>query len=194
VGTATAAPAVDLARSALAIVVVLTLAWWIGLVVQRVPAARLAKRATDAYASRSALAVSAGIVTAILLMPWPDGHGAPLVRSVAATLTDVARAVGRVFEHPRSFQSNLSVPLAGEEVVGPTVQQAVGMLRAKGVDRYQLSSAIAGNDWVYEQIVASAWPRRRERDAHVRVILNTEPTTGCELMSRDTDVSLVYCP
>jgi hypothetical protein len=26
------------------------------------------------------------------------------------------------------------------------------------------------------------------------VILNSEPTTGCEVVSRDRDVSLVYCP
>jgi hypothetical protein len=194
VGTATAARAIDLARSALAMMVVLTLAWCIGLVVQRVPAARLTKRATHAYASGGAMAASAGIVTAILLMPWPDGHGAPLVRSVAVTLTDLARAVVSVLHDPRGFQANLVQPLAGEQVVGPRVQQAVAMLRAQGVDRYQLSAGVAADDWTYQQIVATAWPRRRDPDAHATLVLNTEPTGGCSVVTKGRDVSLVDCP
>jgi hypothetical protein len=193
IGTVAAVRVLEIVRS-LAAMVAAAAAAWCGIALLRVSPVKLARQAAAAYGGAPSLAFSACILTGFLLMPWPDGRGFPFFKTVELTVTDLARSVGRVARDPRSFRSNLSVPLAGEESVGGPALQAVGMLRAKNVDRYQLSSGIAANDWVYEQIVASGWPRRREPDAHVRVIWNSEPTAGCELMSRDRDVSLVYCP
>jgi len=184
----------EIARWLLVIVGAAGAAWLVWLALPRVAPAKMARQAAAAYGGVPSLAFSACILIGFLVMPWPDGRGLPFYRTVELTLVDLGRSLRGALQDPHAFQANLAIPLAGEENAGPAAQQAVNMLRARRVDRYQLSDAIAANDWVYEQIVASAWPRKREADARVRVGLNTESTTGCELLSRDRDVSLVYCP
>jgi hypothetical protein len=71
----------------------------------------------------------------------------------------------------------------------------LAMLRGHGVEQYRVSVPIAEDAWGYQQIVASAWPRKLEREAKARFILNTEPVTpGCHLIEKQSEVSLVYCP
>src|SRR5205085_2956707 len=111
------------------------------------------------------LVFSASILAALLLMPWPEGRGSPFFRAVELTLVDLATALNSALDDPRAFQSNLTVPQAGEENAGAAAQQAAAMLRARGVDRYELSSALANDGWAWVQIVATAWPRKREPGA-----------------------------
>jgi hypothetical protein len=185
---------VEIVRWLAAILGATAAAWYIAVSVQRVSPRQMAKQAADAYGGAASLAFTVCILVAFLLMPWPGGHDSRFYRSVELTCGDFWSSLRRVARDPRSFQSNLSTPLAGEEGAGSPALQAVGMLRARSVDRYELSTLVKRDDWVSQQIVASAWPRKREADAHVHVILNSEPTTGCEVVSRDRDVSLVYCP
>jgi hypothetical protein len=194
-GTVIAARGVDGGRWLSAFLAIAAAFWLIGITLRSGPVRLAASQTAAAYGGASSLAFSFCILAALVLMPWPAGRSAPFFRSVGLTTIELAASVGRVLHDLRSFQSNLSVPLAGEEEgAGPVAQEAAAMLRAKGIDRYQLSPAIAANDWVYEQVIACAWPRKRESGAHVRVVLNTEPATGCEPVSQDKYVSLVYCP
>jgi hypothetical protein len=180
------------AASVFAVVAVLAAIWCVAVGVRQLPVGRMATEA-GAYATASSLAFSALVFAAILATPWPEGRGSPLFRSVDATVRDLARAIGHAAIDPRGFQANLVVPLSGEEVIGPMAEEAVTMLRGRSVDRYELSQGVAASDWTYQQIVATAWPRKREAAAHVRVVLSTEPT-ACQLLQQGRYVSLVYCP
>jgi hypothetical protein len=69
------------------------------------------------------------------------------------------------------------------------------MLRGHGVQQYRVSVSIAGDAWEYQQIVASAWPRRLEKEAKALFVLNAEPITpGCHVIEKQKEVSFVYCP
>ena len=69
------------------------------------------------------------------------------------------------------------------------------MLRGHEVERYQLSNSIAGDEWVAQQIVATAWPRKLENGAKAEFVLNGEPLgSSCRLIEKQREVSLVYCP
>jgi hypothetical protein len=192
-GTATAARFAEVGVPALASVAALALVWC-AVVTFPAIAAAYATAIRDRDANAAWMALSAGMVAAVLLMPWPDGRGAPFYKSIALTVGDLAHAIRVVGDDPGTFQANLVRPLAGEEAIGPAAQQATALLRAHGVEQYELSNGLARDDWAYQQIVAAGWPSRRVADAHLRVALNTEPTTGCATVERQRDVSLVYCP
>jgi PA14 domain len=197
--TVIAARGAEGVRLSCAFLAIVAGAWFIVVILHSDSTARVARRAATLYGGASSLIFSAGVLAAFALMPWPAGSSAPFFKSVGLTVIELGGSLDRLRHHPRRFQSNLSVPLAGEdEGVGPHVEQAVNLLRMAGIDRYQLSPPIAANEWLYEQIVASAWPRRREPDAHVRVVLNYElsagPPAGCEVLGRDRSISLVHCP
>ena len=116
-------------------------------------------------------------------------------RSVEDTIRVVNRTALTMLGGFEDFQANINTPQTGEYVVGPTVQEMLAMLRGHGVERYQLSDSIAADTWVLQQIVASAWPRTLEKDAKARFVLNAEPVvTGCVLIDKQREVSLVYCP
>lgn len=136
------------------------------------------------------------VFLAVLFLPWPDGDGYPLYRCVATTVRDLSTAAVKTAGHFGAFQAAIDTPGAGEYVLPDRVQEMVAILRGpgRGVKRYQLSDAIAANGWVLQQMVASAWPRKLERDAKARFILNEEPVPpGCSVMDRQREVSLVYC-
>jgi hypothetical protein len=112
-----------------------------------------------------------------------------------STIRDVHRSAARAVGAPAVFQANLNTPRAGEEVLPVSVREMVAMLEAHDVERYALSDRVASNVWVYQQVVASAWPRRLERDTNARFVRIGEPTTpGCSLIESRTEVSLVHCP
>jgi hypothetical protein len=154
-------------------------------------------RMTTAYRNRSSLIFSVIVFTAVLFLPWPDGRGWLLCRCVATTARNLNTTAVRVLRNFGAFQADLNTPRAGEYVLPPQVQQVLTMLggRGRGVGRYQISDAIAANPWVLQQIVTSAWPRRLEKDAKARFVLNDEPVMpGCTLIDQQRDISLVYCP
>lgn len=153
--------------------------------------------ASEGYRNSAGAIFSVAVFLVVLALPWPDGRGRPFLARVVKSLGVLNRTAVGALANFGAFQSNLDTPSAGEEVLPFRVQEVMLLLRSSGrsVDRYQLSDSIAAEDFVLQQIVASAWPRRLERGAKARFILNTEPVTaGCDVIDRQTDVALVYCP
>lgn len=200
-GTVLAARLVDAALAALAVAVAVAAAHYVrvGVKGESVRRALAPARASVAqsYRNTPALVFSVLIFVATLLMPWPGGtDGWILVRSVATTIRDLNRGTGRAVAGYRTFQANLNSPRTGENVALPaSVREMIAMLSRHDVERYQLSDALAADAWVYQQVVASAWPRKLEKDATARFVLNAESVAaGCSLIDRQTEVSLVHCP
>jgi len=149
------------------------------------------------YRSPAGAIFSVAALIVVLALPWPDARGRPFLARVVTALDVLNRTAVHALADFGAFQANLDTPRAGEEVLPFWTQEVMLMLRRPGrsVDRYQLSDSIAAEDFVLQQIVASAWPRRLERDAKARFVLNTEPVAaGCEVIERRTEVSLVHCP
>jgi hypothetical protein len=134
----------------------------------------------------------------ILMTPWPGAGGYPtFYRSLEITLRDLGRSAGRVFAGGlRDFQTNVNTPRAGEDRVLPNaVQEILAIVRRHELQRYEISDGLAANPWVTQQIVASAWPSKRQNDAAWRFVLNVEPAlSDCTLTERRTEVTLVHCP
>ena len=157
---------------------------------------RIKTNVTRPYRDGAALAFSVVIFGVLLCVPWPGGIGHwSFFRSVVSTIRDVHRSAAKAVGAPAVFQANLNTPRAGEEVLPVSVREMVAMLEAHNVERYALSDRVSANVWVYQQTVASAWPRRLERDAKARLVRIAEPTTpGCSVIESRTEVSLVHCP
>ena len=57
------------------------------------------------------------------------------------------------------------------------------------------SESIEADSWGFQQIVTSAWPRKLEKEAKAEFVLNGEPVlSSCQLVDKQREVSLVYCP
>jgi hypothetical protein len=204
--TAVAARILDWLRSALVLLGVLAVALSVRALIGTGPGmagrqwllARLRDASASAGYRNPARAIfSVAVLIVVLALPWPDGRGRPLLARVVTALGALNRTAAAALADFGAFQKNLDTPRAGEEVLPFWTQEVMVMLRSSGrsVDRYQLSDSIAAQDFVLQQVVASAWPRRLERGAKAIFILNTEPVqTGCEAIDRRTEVSLVHCP
>jgi hypothetical protein len=71
----------------------------------------------------------------------------------------------------------------------------LAIVRSHELQRYEISEGLAANPWVTQQIVASAWPSKRQNDAAWRFVLNVEPAlSDCTVTDRRTEVTLVHCP
>jgi PA14 domain len=151
---------------------------------------------TSQYPDKAAFVFSVVIFVSILCVPWPGGRGHwSFFRSVVKTVRDVNRTGASTLGSFRVFHSNLNTPAAGEEILPLSVREMVSMLEAHRIERYMISGGVAADAWVYQQIIASAWPRTLEHDAKARFFLNTEPPmSGCSLIDSRTEVSLVHCP
>jgi hypothetical protein len=148
---------------------------------------------TKSYPHPMALVVPAGLFIAILFTPW--AVGGPFFKSVENTFSDLNRTAVMTLGHFAAFRANIDTPQAGEHVVGSRVEEMLAILRGHDLQQYGVSAAIAENSWVLQQIVATGWPRRLEKDAKARFALNTEPVTpGCSVVEAQREVSLVYCP
>jgi len=131
----------------------------------------------------------------IMLLPWPGASGWSFFTSVGETFRDLNRTAVGIPARSRAFQAAINTPETGEYVLSINVQEMLTLLRGHGVERYQLSNSIAADPWSVQQIVTSAWPRRLEKDAKARLVLNVEPAiVGCTLIDKQPDVSLVRCP
>lgn len=148
------------------------------------------------YRDTASLAFSGFIFIVLLFMPWLDGgRESPFYRGVATTVGDLNGTALASLRSLNAFQSRLNQPRTGEDVLPTSVREMLAMLRSHSLERYRISDAIAADSWVFQQIVASAWPRKLEPDSSARFILNTERlASGCSLVDRQTEVSLVYCP
>jgi hypothetical protein len=151
---------------------------------------------TNQYPYKAAFVFSVVVFVSILCVPWPGGRDQwSFFRSVVTTVRDVNRTAASTLRSFWLFQSNLNTPAAGEEILPVSVREMVSMLEAHRIERYMISGGVAANAWVYQQIIASAWPRTLEHDAKARFFLNTEPPMpGCSLVDSRTEVSLVHCP
>jgi hypothetical protein len=194
---------VDAALPPLALFILLATAWYVcaGSTGREVKEVRglirpIAVNVLNGYRDSAAFVFSILIVVALLCVPWPGGRGDwSFFRSVATTIEDVHRNAAGALGAFATFQAKLNTPRAGEEVLPARVREVVAMLEAHGIKRYTFSRAVARDPTVYQQIVASAWPRTLEPDAKARFLLNTETTTSdCSLIESRTEVSLVNCP
>jgi hypothetical protein len=137
------------------------------------------------------------IFVVILMIPWPGAAGnGSFYRSLQTTLGDLGQSAVNVSSGGfRDFQTNVNTPRAGEDRVLPNaVQEMLAIVRSQELQRYEISEGLAANPWVTQQLVASAWPSKRQNDAAWRFVLNDEPAPGCTLTERRTEVTLVHCP
>jgi hypothetical protein len=148
------------------------------------------------YRDTASLVFSVFIFIVLLFMPWLDGgRESSFYRAVATTVGDVNGTALASLRSLAAFQSRLNQPRTGEDVLPRSVREMLAMLRSHDVNRYRISDAISADSWVFQQIVASAWPRKLDPDSNAGFILNSEqPASGCRLVDRQTEVSLVYCP
>jgi hypothetical protein len=191
--------AVDLVMGGLvAIAVIATGAYVVGGPIGAA-AARLADRVwrelTHSYVDAASLVFSALVFGAVLWMPWPDAGPQRFYQSVAETLRDLNRtARGVVFGDFRTFRDNINRSQPTEDVLPGRVQEVMAIIRKRGIERYDISDSIAADDWVRQQIIASAWPRKREKSARSRFLLKSEPVAPeCRLVDGLSEVSLVEC-
>lgn len=151
----------------------------------------------NTHPNRVSLLFSACIVAVVLCMPWPDARGPSFVKSIWLTVRDLNRTAVHTVGRYRDFQVDLNTPASGEYVLPVWVQDALVILRGRGraVKRYDLSPSFYANDWVLQQMVVAAWPRRLERRATARFVLKSDPVEpGCTVIDTQREVSLVYCP
>jgi hypothetical protein len=117
------------------------------------------------------------------------------VRTVESTSRQLNASVVRALGNLEAFQADINNPQTGEHALSRRVQEALTMLRRHGVDRYRVSDSITRDPWRFRQIVATAWPRKLDKDASALLVLNSEPLApGCSVIEKQRDVSLVYCP
>jgi PA14 domain len=198
--TVLAARFVDVGLGILALVIVLSTGRYVAAGFHREAVREVIERITAdvrrPYGDRAALAFSVVVFGVLLCVPWPGGIGHwSFFRSVVSTIRDVHKSAANALAAPAVFQANLNTPRAGEEVLPVSVREVVAMLETHELERYALSDRVAANVGVYQQVVASAWPRRLERQAKMRFLRNVEPNTpGCSLIESRTEVSLVHCP
>jgi fibro-slime domain-containing protein len=137
------------------------------------------------------------ILIVTLVVPWPGAGGQPtFFRSIGITVDDLAKSGEKVLMGGfAAFQANINTPRAGEDRVLPvSVLEMLAMVRDHHLDRYEISSGVAADVWSAEQIVASAWPSKREAEASWQFEMNSEPLrAGCTLTERRTEVYLVHC-
>ena len=183
----------------IAILIVLAAAWYIRVGLRSGAVGRAIERitmeVTKSYRNTASLVFSVVIFIVILFLPWPDGGQQLFFRAVETTIRDLHRTAIRALGRFEAFQADINNPHTDESVLPTRVQEMLTMLRGHGLERYQLSDSIAGDTWVMQQIVASAWPRKLEKDAKAGFVLNGEPVIpGCLLIDKQREVSLVYCP
>jgi hypothetical protein len=193
--TVLAARLIDLCIQALAILIVAISGWHVGVPLAVVLARAgqgLEERAAARYRSRQALAFSACAYLAILFLPRADGG---LYRAVTTTTRDLNLSAIAMLRRLEGFQSDLNTSRAGEQRAVPErVLAMLALLDRHGLDRYQLSDGISVDGSIFQQMIASAWPRTLERDAPARFVLEGETIpSSCAVKDRQGDVALVYC-
>jgi hypothetical protein len=136
----------------------------------------------------------------ILVLPWPVGrvgNGQTFAGAVAATTRELHRSAYSALAAHQAFRANLDTPGSGEDVLPVRVREGLSILgnEGSGVRRYAMSAGISGNLWVFQQMVASAWPRKLESGAEARFQLVSEPLPpGCSVIASRKEVLLAYCP
>jgi hypothetical protein len=152
------------------------------------------RAATAPYADGASFLFSVLMFAAIMVVPWPDAGHQVFLQMVRSTAVHLATTANAVITDRRRFQQNINKPHAGEQILPVRVQEMLAMIRARDVDRYSVSPPIVEDAWGFQQIVGAAWPRKLEQGAKARFVLNVEPfPAGCDLVEKQTEVSLVYC-
>lgn len=148
--------------------------------------------AASGFRSQTALAFSLLAWSAVLFLPRPEGG---LLRAAAGTTRELHDATFRSLHHLETFRANLDIPRAGEQQALPGVAlEVMAMLDRHGLATYRLSESLSSNDWVLQQIVASAWPRRFEPAASALFVGNGDAVDArCRMVEQGREVSLVSC-
>jgi hypothetical protein len=116
----------------------------------------------------------------------------------------IVEAIGKLFRSTfyaainfQSFQTNLKMPHAGENILPSAVQEMLALLQTHQLDSYQLSEQISNkkNILIYQRIVESAWPRRTDPKSNYKLILVNEldDYSDCEVKERGKEAALVFC-
>jgi PA14 domain-containing protein len=174
-------------------------AWWLYGILTTEEARRLIAAvraaAVEPYRDTAAFLWSLGVCAAILWMPWPEGGlDTHFFRGIELTVTDLHRTTALMLSRRDAFQSDLETPGSGDFVLPDRVREVSAMLARHDIQRFRISDTIAGNAWVLQQTVATAWPRRLEPNADALFVLNDEPIpSSCSLVESRTEVSLVHC-
>jgi len=197
--TALSARIVDWGLRAFGIMTVLVAAWYIRVGLSGEEMGRWAERrrleVTASYRNTQSLAFSVLIIVAILFMPWEDGGQSPFYSSVEGTIRTLNGTAFTMLRRFDAFQADINNPHSDESILPIRVQETLTMLRGHGLDRYRVSESIEADSWGFQQIVASAWPRKLEKKAKAEFVLNGEPVlSSCQLIDKQREVSLVYCP
>ena len=182
-----------------AILIVPVAAWYIrrGLSGEDVGRWAVARRlqVTGSYRNTASLVFSVFIFVAIPFMPWEEAGRYPFFKAVEGTVKTLNGTAITMVGRFEAFQADINRPQTDESILPSRVQEMLSLLRGHAVDEYQLSDSIVADSWVFQQMVASAWPRRLEKGARARFVLDGEPDMpGCRLIDKQREVSLVYCP
>lgn len=96
----------------------------------------------------------------------------------------------------RLYLDRMNTPFSGEEVLPQTVLEVVGFIRTKNISSFQISEKMASDSWVYQQIIASAWPAQLVSGASpFYFMLRSEKVPhGCAVREEKREVILVACP
>jgi len=177
-------------------VLVAVAAAWTATAIGGDPRTRTAvRRSVGRYRSAAAAAGAAAVWVALLATPWPGGGPPLFVTAVTARIRDLNVIASGALRQFSTLQHHVGTPHAGEEVLPDRVLAMVAMLDAAHVRQYQLSAAIAADAWVFQQMVATAWPRTLEPTAHDRFVLETDSVPPrCRRVDHNKDVWLVACP
>ena len=189
----------DWALSSFAILIVFVAAWYVrvGLSGEDVGRWATARRLglMESYRNTASLVFSVVVFVVILLMPWEESGRYPFFKSIEGSIRHLNGTAITMLSRVGAFQADMNNPQSDESILPVRVQDMMTMLRGHGVERYQLSDSIVADLWVFQQTVASAWPRKLEKDAKARFVLNGEPVApSCQLIDKQREVSLVYCP
>jgi hypothetical protein len=138
----------------------------------------------------TALLVAAAYAALFLLPP-----GGGLFHDAANAATDLTHALRDVMTNPRAFEGNVETPGAGREQALPVeVIRIVALLERHREQRYRVSDAIRSNEWMYQQTVATAWPRLLEPAATTLLLLSDEAVPApCRTIDREGNVVLAAC-
>ena len=118
----------------------------------------------------------------------------PFYSSVEGTIRDLNGTAFTMLRRFDAFQADINNPQSDESILPIRVQEMLTMLRGHGVERYRVSESIAELLGVSADRGVGLAAQAREK-AKAEFVLNGEPVMpSCQLIDKQREVSLVYCP
>lgn len=115
--------------------------------------------------------------------------------TIESTFRDLIKTAAKTLIDLGTFNHNLNTPLAGEETLPQQVQEMLSMVRSHNLQTFYFSNQIGADIWVYQQIIATAWPKRFEFSSKDWFFLVSETVPSrCVVTEKKKEVALVHCP